>query len=445
MSEIEFAGKRVDHTSFKAIPEVADWALELSLRSKLTSESRVRTLGRFVADSGIPVLQIERRAKEKPEAFRKFLSDYAGAQKARGRTAIYVRKVFDVVRAWLDFRDVEFRGFPKLGARTGESIEDEATPTPDDLRALLAALSPRGRLCALLMAHSGLRPGVLGNVDGTDGLRLEDLPELNLETLEFAKVPFLLRVRSSRSKNEKGYLTFGGPELSEALRADLSRRRNDGETLTPKSPVVASLGAGVGKDRRSPKGKGDFVTSKAITTDLRVAIRQVRPGGQTFRPYALRSYFSSQMFAAEARGQMVRDAREAMLGHDLGVSGRYNLSKKLNPTLLEELRSLYQRGYPFLSTVRTQTTTDEDLRRIFVTEFIGVDDADFAKLGPLTNDRIKALIAERKKDEGTSEETAAPGSQKVIAVGAVEEYISKGWRFVAPLNGTKAIVEAPPS
>ncbi|MGA9838888.1 MAG: hypothetical protein WBF81_02555 [Thermoplasmata archaeon] len=443
MARFEFAQKSVDHTRFKSIPEVRTWASELSLRSKLTSESRVRTLGRFCADSGLGPLELARRATADPAAFRALLSEYAAAQKNRHRTAIYIRKVFDVLRAWLEYRGVAFTGFPKLGARTGETLEHEAVPTPDDLRRLLGALSPRGRLCALLMAHAGLRPGVLGNVDGTDGLRLGDIPELDLAKLEFSRIPFLIKVGSARSKNEKSYLTFGGIELAEAILGEIQRRRSAGGNIGLNSPVVASLGAGVGKAGSASKGPGDFVCAKSITFDLRKAIRSVRPGGQTFRPYALRAYFSSQLFAAEARGFMIRDAREAMLGHDLGVSGRYNLSKKLNPTLLEELRSLYERAYPYLSTTAPPTTSNEEVFRLILTEVFNYDAADVANAGPLTPDRVRELVDARRKSEPESETGAAPGSQKVVEVSAVESYISMGWRFVAPLNGSKAILEAP--
>ena len=44
MTGVEFARGRVDHTKFRSIPEVKQWKEELSLRSKLTSESRIRTL-----------------------------------------------------------------------------------------------------------------------------------------------------------------------------------------------------------------------------------------------------------------------------------------------------------------------------------------------------------------------------------------------------------------
>lgn len=63
--------------------------------------------------------------------------------------------------------------------------------------------SSRGRVAIALMAFSGLRPESLGNYDGTDGIKLVDLKELNLDTLEFEKSPSIMIVRSSLSKGEE--------------------------------------------------------------------------------------------------------------------------------------------------------------------------------------------------------------------------------------------------
>ena len=45
------------------------------------------------------------------------------------------------------------------------------------------------------MAFSGLTPESLGNYEGTDGLRLEDIKELKLsEEIEFDKIPVTIMV-----------------------------------------------------------------------------------------------------------------------------------------------------------------------------------------------------------------------------------------------------------
>jgi integrase len=389
-----------------------------------------------------------RRAKNDPAALRDVLGAYASEVQASGKKAAYVAKTFDTLRSWLRFNSVDAGRnlFPRLSGRRNETLENERTPTQDELRQLLGALSPRGRVVALLMAHSGLRPGAIANVDGTDGLRLDDLPELRLDgEPRFQRVPFVIRVRSATSKNSRSYLTFGSPELAEAILVMLRERQSKGDELRSSSPLVASLGAGVSKSGKGPKGAGGFVATKSISLDLRDAIRRVRPGGQTFRPYCLRSYFSTQLLIAESKGLAIHDAREAMLGHDLGVSGRYNLSRKLPEHVIEELRAMYERSLPLLTAIpASPATSNEEIFR-FLLERAGVDPSEITALGTLTSAKVMKKLREIDEASQTATSTVMPGTQKVVDATAVEAWIAKGWRFVSPLNGSKAIVESPRS
>ncbi len=51
-------------------------------------------------------------------------------------------------------------------------------PTQEELREIFLAGDLRERSAAVLMAHAGLRPEALGNYQGTNGLRLGDLPDI---------------------------------------------------------------------------------------------------------------------------------------------------------------------------------------------------------------------------------------------------------------------------
>jgi integrase len=432
-------GERADHRKFYETKGIVGWREELALRSELTASDYVRRLALFSWSTGWSPGKIVTvaKAKDGEAKLRAFLTEYAAGMVATGKRPVYIRKHFDAIRSWLDRNGIhDFRGIPEVSARRGETLDNEQTPTPIELRRLLGALDLRGRVSALLMAHSGLRPGAISA--GSDGLRLSDLPELDLGTLSFGKVPFVISVRAARSKNAKRYVTFGSPELAEALVSSLRDRIAKGETLRPESPVLAATGKGVGKEA------GEFITTKALVLPIRRAIKTVRPGGRTFRPYALRAFFSTQLLIAETRGACVRDGREELMGHDLGVSGRYNLAKKLNAETLEELRGMYERSLPFLTdSGASPATSNEEVFRLILTEFFNYDPADLAKAGPLTPDRVRELADLRRKSEAESQVGAAPGSQRVVEISAVESYIAKGWKFIAPLNGSKAILEAP--
>jgi hypothetical protein len=440
VARLTFREVRGDHSRIRGSREVVRWNRELSLRSKLTADGYVRRLGLFCDIAGISPGELVRRARARPESIRHLLSDYAVAQQDRGRSPAYIRKVLFALRSWLDHNGVEFARLPKVGGRDGVTIENERVPSAEDLRRLLGILSARGRVCALLMAQSGVRPGVLGSIDATDGLRMGDLPELDLSHIAFQRVPFVIRVRSTRDKTGKGYLTFGGPELAEAMLAYLHERVVRGENLTPDAPVVGSLGSGVGRTGVGPKPAGTFVSTKSITLDLREGIHR---SGLAFRPYVLRARFATACLLGEQHGTVTRDVREFWMGHDLGsVQNRYTLGKRLTDETIDAMRAAYERTLPFLSVLQAPKTSNEEVYRVIL-EMAGLDEAEVAKLGPLDSEVVLAALHRAKEVSADADAPATPGEQKVVDVTAVEAWIGKGWRFVAPLNGAKVVIQAP--
>ncbi|HTT74147.1 MAG TPA: hypothetical protein VMG99_08440 [Thermoplasmata archaeon] len=440
MAEFAFREGRANHARFRQSPEVMRWNRELSLRSKLTADGYVRRLALFCDITGISPAELVRRARARPDSVRRLLSDYAVAQQGRGRSPAYIRKVLFALRSWLDHNGVEFTRLPKIGGRDGVTIENERVPSAEDLRRLLGVLSARGRVCALLMAQSGVRPGVLGAIDASDGLRLGDLPEFELTKLEFARVPFVVRVRSTRDKTGKGYLTFGGPELAEAILAYLHERVARGETLTPDSPLVGALGSGVGREGKGPKPAGTFVSTKSITEDLREGIHR---SGLSFRPYVLRARFATACLLGEQHGTVTRDVREFWMGHELGsVQNRYTLGKRLTDETIEAMRSAYERTVPFVSVLQVPRTSNEEVYKVIL-EMAGLDGAEVDKLGPLNSEVVLEALHRAREASESAGPPAVPGQQKVVDVTAAEAWIGEGWRFVAPLNGSKVVIQAP--
>ena len=127
------------------------------------------------------------------------------------------------------------------------TVENEKVPTHDELKRIVLAASLRDRVCVILMAHSGVRPQVLGSYMGDSGLRLGDLPDLKIDhsTAEFEKTPALVRVPASLSKADFQYITFLSEEGCDYLREYLESRMRDGEKLTKESPVVTAKTAEV--------------------------------------------------------------------------------------------------------------------------------------------------------------------------------------------------------
>ncbi len=103
--------------------------------------------------------------------------------------------------------------------------------------------TPELELSIRLMAFSGIRSQVMGNYDGTDGLKLADLPDLVIEpdgkSVSFAHVPAIVVVRASLSKTRNKYFTFLPSEGCEYVLGYLRKRISAGEKLTLDSPVIS--------------------------------------------------------------------------------------------------------------------------------------------------------------------------------------------------------------
>ncbi len=65
------------------------------------------------------------------------------------------------------------------------------------------------------------------------------------------------------------------------------------------------------------------------------------------------------------------------------------------------------------------------------------------RLGPLNSEVVLGALRRAKESSASADSPAVPGQQKVVDVTAAEAWIGKGWRFVAPLNGSKVVIQAP--
>jgi hypothetical protein len=258
------------------------------------------------------------------------------------------------------------------------------------------------------MARGGLRPGTLGNDGGSDGLTLADIPELRMGgsrprfDLPEGHTAFLIQVPSKLSKTALGYVTFGTPEAADAILSYLGERQAAEEKLTPASPLVAltSLGA------RNTDGKdvGSFVATESVVLGIRKALQSVCPGGVRWRPDVLRSYCSTQLLI----GRMDHDSREAILGHDLGVSGRYNIQKRLADHVVEAIRTEYERAMGALLAARgaEERQSTDDFVRLLLRGLGLPEDTDLSQM----SEKERVALAEQLSKR------LGPGDEKTASV-----------------------------
>jgi hypothetical protein len=394
------------HRELLGDPKVRSWWEARALRSQLSADQYLRQFGFLLEHLKLSPAEIVALAKEDPDRLRDLLIRDAAKLKREGKLDSYVSKFAEGLKSYLRFHHVSFDGFPSLSPIRGASLANERVPTPEELNRTLDRLSLRGRVCALFMAHSGLRPGVLGSYQARAGLTLGDLPELKLGKVPtFSEVPFIVRVPANLSKTRVAYTTFGTSQLASTFLAYLAERREAGEKLSASSPVAVVLptrGAANlrRKDVRFDRG---FLTTTGVAKEIHRALVSSAPAGVRFRVYVLRSYCSTRLLMAEGAGKISRDLRDAILGHDGGAAARYNVGKRWGDELLNEARSAYKRCEPFLSTV--PVADDLAARRQEVVQEVLV-----SALGVSPEDYAKVLAGDMKVEEMLSRATGKSGA-----------------------------------
>lgn len=441
-------------------PKVRSWWENKRLRSRLSADQYLRQLGHLLERMGEDTQSVIVLAKKKPDRLRNLLIKDAADLKSDGKLDSYISKFSVGLKSYLKFNHVSFDGYPSLSSITGASLSTERVPTPEELGRVLERLSLRGRVTALFMAHSGVRPGVLGAYQAERGLRLRDIPDLKLDKVpSFMEVPFVVRVPADISKTRTAYTTFGSSQLASAFLAYLSERQEDGEVLGPGSPVVVvrtgSRGVAL-RTKREAEFQTQFVTTTKLMVELHAALKATAPEGVRWRPYVLRGYCSTRLLMAEGAGKLTRDLREAILGHDLGVSGRYTLGKPWGPEILKDARKSYRRAESYLNTVQSSAGEDvfAEMRKglLLALEF-PEEEVKAMDLTEMSADKFHELVARKKSEvapisSGSIARPPLPSAprqnQKIVVEEEVDDWVAQGWTVFTTLGGGKRVVLNPP-
>ncbi|HZY92005.1 MAG TPA: hypothetical protein VFG07_04420 [Thermoplasmata archaeon] len=439
-------------------PKVRSWHAARSLKSRLSADVDLRKLRLLLHRLGLDPESVVTEATENAERFQDALIRYASDLKRVGRVDDYIAKTLSGLKSYLRFRRVPFSGYPSLNPIRGSTLTNERVPTPEELARVLEFLTLRGKTIALLMAHAGVRPQVIGDYSGERGLILEDLPELDLEELKFAETPFVIRVPADLSKTRTSYRTFGTSQLASTLGAYLTDRRAAGEPLTAKSPVVAPIELailrGATRDSRRMVGRSRrFMVTGALVREIRAALHASPPRGVTWRPYVLRSYCSTRLLLAEGQGRISRDLREALLGHSGGIASRYNVGKRWGQELIAEARREYANSAEFLETTTpTRTNVAAEFRKTLL-EVAGLNDAEAARHMDDSNEEVVALLRNRLVGKESALPSPSYGNgigigsslrvQKPVPLSEAEALLAQGWTFVANFGSDRVLLQAP--
>jgi integrase len=419
-------------------PAFRRWYDNLARGSEGTARERARALYRFLKIHDLTPSSLVEVGKEDVEKVEDLLMDFVSELHRDGKASGYIEHYLTAVKSWLRFNRIVLVRRIKMGNRNhAPTIEDERVPTPEELLQVLSYADERGRCSIALMALAGLRPQVLGDMKGTDGLEVRDLPEMRVEggRVTFSKVPTMVVVRPSLSKAKHRYFTFLASEGCDYLMAYLERRLALGEDLGPRSTIITAKQGHEDTGFRSHVTHGSgHVTTKTVTAEIRGAMRP----RFKWRPYVLRAYFDTQLLIAENHGKISHTYRQFLMGHKGDIEARYTTNKgRLPDDLIEDMRRRSADSEEYLTTRKAQNEEDVRKRQFLLTAEI---------LFPDKVESIRNILARHASLEEASPEirdmvtpTGKGGRKAVVVESEAEmvELVSQGWELVKNLNNGK--------
>ncbi|MGH2637881.1 MAG: hypothetical protein ACRDF4_01115, partial [Rhabdochlamydiaceae bacterium] len=184
-----------------------------------------------------------------------------------GKKGSYIDGIRKSVLSWLRFNQIQFKYRIKVNGAKISSVTTK-TPEPIEVLQILAAAPLRTKILITLIGYSGLRLESLGNLHGTDGIRLGDFPQLVLEPEpHFTSTPAQILVRPTISKAGHQYFSFVNKKGTELILTHI-KERIASETVSKDSPLIRAYGM--------KSTKGEFVGTPNISWQIKRAI--TRPG-----------------------------------------------------------------------------------------------------------------------------------------------------------------------
>jgi len=415
--------------------KVERWYSNVKARSQVTSDTYLRNFGLWLEYLNMDPDSVIALARDNFEDFKGMVSDQIRKMEAKGTMGSSISTSIKALISYLKFYNVVVRlGINIKNEGRNLNAERERIPAKEELAKILRVATLRERVAISLMAFSGLRPEVLGNIDGTDGLSLGDIPDLSIDhgKIEFKTVPVQISIRPELSKIRTRYFTFLGPEGSEYLKEYLETRIESGEKLTATSPVILPV------EKQSLEKKNVFLMTTLLLRRIKVTIVK---SGFDWRPYIFRVYFGTNLDMAESKGKISHPWRQFVMGHKGDIEETYTKREGIT----DEGRDQYTNCLKFIETedrgISEKQHEDEiNAVKIMMLKLAGYTDEEIEKQGMLDMD-ISDLV--KKFDEKRSRSMNNGNSQKVISFKEAETYIEQGWEYVRDFPGNKAIVKLP--
>ena len=338
--------------------DVRRWYDNSRRSSILNAGVRLRRLNLFCERVNVTPASLVEKGRADPTDVENILLDHVSWMEKQGYAPGYSAGMIKAIKSWLEYNHVEIKRKIKVkDADVPVSIQDEQIPERGQLADILGSADSKSRAAISLMAFAGIRPQVMGMADRSDGLRISDLPDLEIDgrNVRFARTPAIVVVRRQLSKTRNKYFTFLTEEGCRHVVGYIRHRIAGGEILESDSPLIAVDTGYKAKGRR--KNGNAFLTTTAISSGIRKAIRRV----VKVRPYVLRAYFDSQLLLAESHGCMTHAYRQFFMGHKGDMEARYTTNKgRLTDQMTEDMRRAFEQSQMFLTTDSDASTENRE-------------------------------------------------------------------------------------
>jgi hypothetical protein len=422
---------------------VSRWLRNVARGSQVSAEVALRRLGRACELLKTDPKAMLEWARRDIMGFQDSLEDLVAKLEGEGKSPGYIQGFLKTVKSWLRYNNITLTRKIKVKNSTATpTIEDEQVPSQEELARVLRASPPRVRAAVALMAYAGLRPQSIGNHDGSDGLRIKDLPELKIEggSVVFEKTPTIIVVRQTLSKARHKYFTFLSSEGCTYLKEYLEERIRSGERLKPETPLIAH--------ERKEAAQKPFIMTKKLTHFIRLCMRKA---GVYKRPYVLRAYFDTNMIIAESKGKISHPYLQFLMGHKGDIEARYSTNKGvLPPDMVEDMRKAYKECEPFLSTTiqpLEQSSIIKEAKiealKSIAKSLLGIDliDVKVAREKQLGRELNKDEELELYERELKRLRDGKHNPQRIIHEKELEKYLAEGWQFVSVLPSQKILIK----
>ncbi len=378
--------------------------------------------------------------------------DFVELMEKKGRAPQYIEVFKKAVKSWMEYNDIELKR--KIRIKNIEStptLENERVPTKPELDQILSSSNLRTKVIVSLISQAGLRPESVGNYKGNDGIRLGDIPELQIvgNGVSFSQIPARLVVRNALSKAGHRYFTFITKQGCDFIKAYLEGRLALEEALDESSALVAVM---YRRERKGkPKDSESYDSAFIQTRNISDAVREAMRPRFVWRPYVLRSYFDTQLLQAESHGEIPNAYRKFFMGHKGDIEARYTTNKgRLPDGLIEDMRRCFTQSQKYLESVERESV---DKKQILLemwkeqAKLYGINPAEILKerqkVGFSLEEMIEAIKSELRNTMRGFSYASQPYKSKIVGEQEMVKLVGEGWDLVKELNNGKFLVRCP--